>query len=194
MATTKALFQANIDQCYVKKLKKADKIPVTIKKKLIMVVNAKQKQVTARVFPDKMELRSPDKKKIRINLVNFNSIQKVHKATQEQVLILEYKSNTKKPICNLVNRKLQELSPVTLPEGHPQLTLKKGGRLQGLLNEGLRRLGGQVQQLARLDLRDSRRLKHQYHCLHRNAFPPVLPHRLLPPLPPLLPLLLHSHQ
>ncbi|BHF59003.1 hypothetical protein SprV_0100195800 [Sparganum proliferum] len=100
MAAAKPLFQSKIDVCDVKKEKKADKAPAIIKKQLPKTVKAKPKPVTARVFQDKMELTSADKKKkVPIDVVKYDKIQKVSKGPkQDKTAVLTYEGDKKKPV------------------------------------------------------------------------------------------------
>ncbi|VDN42951.1 unnamed protein product, partial [Dibothriocephalus latus] len=97
MATSQPLFQSKIDVCKVKKEKKADKVPNIIKKQVPKIAKAKPKQLTARVFADRMELRSAAKK-VPINVVQFSKIKKVSKgAEKDKVAALTYEGDKKKP-------------------------------------------------------------------------------------------------
>ncbi|VDL96663.1 unnamed protein product [Schistocephalus solidus] len=99
MAATNPLFQSKIDVCTIKKEKKADKVQATMKKQLVKTTKAKPKPLTARVFPDKMELSSTNKKNVPIDVVQFGKIQKVNKGTkQDKVAILTYEGDKKTPI------------------------------------------------------------------------------------------------
>nr|VZI26593.1 unnamed protein product [Spirometra erinaceieuropaei] len=100
MAAAKPLFQSKIDVCDVKKEKKADKVSAIIKKQLPKTVKAKPKPVTARVFQDKMELTSADKKKkVPIDVVKYDKIQKVSKGPkQDKTAVLTYEGDKKKPV------------------------------------------------------------------------------------------------